>query len=121
MNNESKPNRNQDPVRFTKRGEFIIRAGKRLGGLAITGLAIAGSAALYESTLPDFHGEKIERIDNEKTVTDLAEHVDGVENGNLNATVDKIVRDNPQVFQKGHSSIEYDDLGKDVNIPESVD
>jgi uncharacterized protein YwgA len=121
MNNEKQTVSNENPLRLTKRGEFLLRAGKIAGSVALTGAAIAGTGALIEANNSEFHGQQTERIDTEKTVTDLAEQVDGVENGNLNATVDKIVRDNPQVFQKGSSAIEYQDIGQDVTIPKSVD
>lgn len=121
MDNEKQKNSTENPVRLTKRGEFLLKVGKVAGVIALNAAAIAGVGALVEANNADFHGKKIERIDSEQTVTDLAEQVDGVENGNLNATVDKIIRDNSQVFQKGSSAIEYQDIGQDVTIPKSVD
>lgn len=110
------------PMRLTPRAESLVKLGKRAAVIVLSlGAGAATGHIIGEATAPQFQGSATERIDNEQTVTDLAEHVDGVEKGNLNATVDKIVRDNPQVFQKGNSSIEYQDIGKDVTIPESVD
>lgn len=121
MVNETQTNSTENPVRFTKRGEFLLRAGKVAGSLALTGAALAGTAALIEANNPEFQGQQTELIDNEKNVTDLAKQVDGHENGNLNATIDKIVRDNPQVFQEGSATIEHQDIGQEVTIPKSVD
>jgi len=101
------------PVRFTKCGKAVL-------GLLGAGLAVGGIAASVESNTPDFHGEHAVTISKD-TVTGIAkDHVRGAENA-TQATVRKIVEMNPDVFQDGKAFVESEDVGKTIDVPDSVD
>lgn len=80
------------------------------------------TAALHEIG-PDFEGSKQVKLTNdpkEDTLTEVAvNNVDGAEN-HVKATVDKIVKMNPEVFQEGKAFIGSEDLGKKIDVPEEV-
>ena len=100
------------PVRLTKRGKAVL-------GLLGAGVAVGAIAAGVEANTPDFHGEKTVTI-SENNVTDIAmNHVDGAEN-DVRATVDKIVDMNPDVFQDGKAFVGSEDVGDEIDIPDSV-
>lgn len=116
----------QPEYRLTARG----RAVKKAGEVAVFVTASVGVAAglqhIAASQEPTFHGEKTVLIDGSiHNVTDLAREVEGSENGYVNETVDRIVKQNPSVFQdrgenKSRAFIESEDVGEEVTIPESV-
>lgn len=117
MNNE-KPkipvrDENEPPLQLTRRGRALAWA-------AGTALSLGLAAGAAEMTDTDFHGEKQVTISDEKNITELvSENVDGLNNAPLDAVTHEATQRNPDVL--GDGRIDHDDIGKTVNLPESVD
>lgn len=103
------------PVRYTRRGKAVL-------GLLGAGLAVGGVGTIVEANNgPDFQGEHQITIKQGDTVTDLAlDNVEGAED-HIKATVNKIVKMNPQVFEDGKAYVDGTDIGKTAETPDSVD
>ena len=105
------------PVRLSRRGKVVLKA---VGIGMAAGAAVGSAAAMNAANTPEFHGEHQVTI-TEDNVTDIAmDNVKGADN-DIRATVDEIVAKNPKVFQDGKAFVESQDVGKTIEVPDSVD
>jgi hypothetical protein len=106
----------KDPIRLTRRGKIAS------GVLAIVAGAgaIFGVVKAYEATGPEVSGEQYHLVEPGDTTWDIAKRE--VEGGasRTESVVNKIVDNNPAVYENGNAALGPEDVGASIVIPKEV-